>query len=277
MPERDSAGRQRRDQTCSGRIERPTRLPGREIGPGPVLVRDLGHGQRPGNGERRVVVAHAVRRLGRVKRGDRGSSPGHRRTGSGSRGRSPRARRAGGGSPRSARSPAIDGRSAIRRRRSMMTSQIAPATHLTTFTSPCGARWKCMPRKVPFATEWEVLCCTNCGGQPLLRIFPDTERPGKKAALIVHRHGLDQPGVAAAWSAQSASGRDPWTAMRRACERGIRALASRCSFSRPCAPRRGTGATSVPSRRRPRPPDRSRRAGGTGNARAERSRRSGAG
>ena len=32
-----------------------------------------------------------------------------------------------------------------------MTSVTAPRTQRTSFTSPCGAIWKCMPRTVPLA------------------------------------------------------------------------------------------------------------------------------
>ena len=41
-----------------------------EIGPGPVLLRDLAQGQRPIDGECRVVVAHPTRRQRRVERGN---------------------------------------------------------------------------------------------------------------------------------------------------------------------------------------------------------------
>ena len=40
----------------------------------------------------------------------------------------------------------------------MITSQIAPFRQRTTLTSLCGGRWKCMPRRVPRLTDWEVLC-----------------------------------------------------------------------------------------------------------------------
>ena len=50
----------------------------------------------------------------------------------------------------------------------MITSWSAPRTQRTTFTSACGARWKCMPRSVPARRLCEWFDCGKRVSSPAL-------------------------------------------------------------------------------------------------------------